>query len=419
MINNSQHLILCLLFAFCAQAQIGQFETSSDIGDPKVKGSSSYDEASQVYTVKGGGANIWFNHDDFHFLFKKISGDFILTANFELVGNEDGNAHRKTGWMIRESTEPDAVSVNSCVHGDGLSVLQWRVMRGAYMRDPQEEVFFPKQYFGETIIQLERIGKSITMRLAHPGEPLEDMGSIVLPELNDEVLIGPYVLAHDPEEKAIQEAKIWNVSIVRPVAPEWHPNPLVKTISHEGVSEGSKIEIVDVDSRKRKVIYKSEDRLSNPYFSKNGKEILFGTEGKTFQLSSTDGGNMQEVVEKTDVSEPNGKYVYYSDGVKSTNQIWRKKKDGSDETQMTHDLSHNRFPHVSPDGKYIAYIAFPHDSNPAKPEYFKQVSLEILPTDGGGAQTIAYFYGGKESFENYAWSPDGKSIVFSSQADVQ
>lgn len=206
MIKNIQILSLIIATTFTTYAQIGQFETALDIGNPKIKGSSVYDEASQTYTLKGGGENIWFNHDEFHFLFKKIKGDFILTANFELIGNEDGNGHRKTGWMIRETTEHDAVSINSCIHGDGLVVLQWRVMPGAYMRDPEEEIFFPKQYFGETIIQLERIGKTITMRLAHPGEPLEDMGSMTLPELKDEVLVGPYALAHDPDD--IQEARI-------------------------------------------------------------------------------------------------------------------------------------------------------------------------------------------------------------------
>ena len=207
MIRFVQCLVFLFLVTYSSYAQIGKFETALDIGDPKVKGSSTYDELSQTYTLKGGGANIWFNHDDFHFLFRKIKGDFILTANFELVGNEDGNAHRKTGWMIRESTDPDAVSVNSCVHGDGLSVLQWRLMRGAYMRDPQEEVFFPKQYFGEVIIQLERIRAKITMRLAHPREPLEDMGSIELPELSDEVLIGPYALAHILMKKIYKKLK--------------------------------------------------------------------------------------------------------------------------------------------------------------------------------------------------------------------
>ncbi len=414
MIKNIQILGLIILSTYTSYAQIGQFETALDIGGPKIKGSSVYDEATQTYTLKGGGENIWFNHDEFHFLFKKIKGDFVLTANFELIGNEDGNDHRKTGWMIRETTEPDAVSINSCIHGDGLAVLQWRVMPGAYMRDPEEEIFFPKQYFGETIIQLERIGKTITMRVAHPGEPLEDMGSMTLPELKDEVLVGPYALAHDPND--IQEARVWNVSITTPMAPEWHPNPLVKTMSHEGLEMPSKIEIIDLASRKRQVIHTSDVLLGAPYFSENGNNVLFAQGAKTFELPIK-GGVVEEAANPNKIISKKGKYIYYSEGNNSTNQIWRKKLDGSDVTQMTHNLDHARFPHVSPNGKWVTYISFPHDSNPKEPAAFQSVTLKILPTDGGSDKTIAYFIGGKGSFENYAWSPDSKSLVFQSNGE--
>lgn len=126
--------------------QYGQFGMAMDIGNPKIKGSSFYIESTQTDTLNGGGGNIWLNHDDFHFLFKKISGDFILTANIELIGNNEGNGHRKTGWMIREDTDADAVSINSCLHGDGLTVLQWRSMR-AYMCDPRGRNFLSQAVF--------------------------------------------------------------------------------------------------------------------------------------------------------------------------------------------------------------------------------------------------------------------------------
>ncbi|HXO75670.1 MAG TPA: hypothetical protein VN824_10555, partial [Puia sp.] len=61
--------------AFCpahAQHQVGIFENSIDIGNPKVAGSASYDESTQSYSIKGGGSNIWFNRDEFHFVYKKI-----------------------------------------------------------------------------------------------------------------------------------------------------------------------------------------------------------------------------------------------------------------------------------------------------------------------------------------------------------
>jgi hypothetical protein len=409
-------LALLSLGLWTATAQIGQFTTSADIGNPTIKGSSTYEGESQTYTLKGGGYNIWFNHDEFQFLYRKIKGDFLLTANFQLVGSEQGNGHRKTGWMIRETTDHDAVSVNSCLHGDGLVVLQWRLMRGAYMRDPEEELFFPKPYFGESIIQVERISKCITMRIAHPGEPLEEMGSITLPELKDEVLVGPYVLAHDTN--SVQEARVWNVRISTPVPPDWHPNRQVKTISHEGIVLGSRLELLDVATGKRKVIQESSEKIGPPRFAKDGRDVWFEQAGRSYSLPVSGGKPEAITIEiSKDQPESDGRHVYFSDGKTGTRQIWRNKMDGSQPEQLTFELDHASFPHVSPDGKWVAYLAFPHDANPAQPVQYQRVSLKIMPTAGGAPKTVAFFYGGKGSLENPCWSPDSSSIVFVSSSE--
>ncbi len=412
-------ILQTVLFGLCLGnlvAQVGEFGAGVDVGSPKIKGSSAYDESSQTYTLKGGGYNIWFNHDEFHFLPKKLKGDFLLTANFQLIGNEKGNNHRKTGWMIRESTDHDAVSVNTCVHGDGLAVLQWRLMRGAYMRDPQEELFFPKPYLGEVVIQLERIGHTVTMRLAHPGEPLEEMGSVTLPELKDEVLVGPYVLAHDPD--GMQEARIWNVRIATPVPPDWHPNKLVKAASHEGVVLGSRLETVEVATGRRKVLFESAGRLASPAFSPDGREILFEQEGQTRTLSVA-GGTPQPTSATLPTEAPNSAtaYRYYRDDRTGTGQLWRSRADGSEPRQLTFDLDHAWFPHLSPDGKWLAYLAYPHEANPKRPVAYQRVALRVLPVDGGASRTVAYLFGGQGSLESPCWSPDGSRIVFVSNSE--
>jgi hypothetical protein len=404
-------IILFLVFLvsiMIASAQIGIFDTAADIGDPKMKGSSMYNESTQTYFLKGGGSNIWFNHDEFHFLFKKIKGDFIATANFKLTGNEDGNGHRKTGWMIRENTDHDAKGVNTCLHGDGLVVMQWRLMRGAYMRDPEEEVFFPKQYFGENIIQFERSGEYVTMRMAHPGEPLEEVGSAHFPDLNKELLLGLYSLAHDPND--IQEAKIWNVRISTPIDPDWHPNKLVKTISHEDVKFGSRVETVNVATGERETLVESDENISSATFAGNS-HVIFQKGMKSFNVPVM-GGAVNEIrtATETNSAQSDGIYTYFTKGKNSTNQIWRKK--GDLETQMTHDLDHVWNPYLSPDGKWLAYLSMSNMSNPAKLAGYQKAALKVMPTDGGAPKTVAYIFGGKDSFEKYAWSADGKSLVF-------
>jgi len=46
---------------FTQNTGVGIFDGQQDIGYVKHAGSSSYDESNQSYTIKGSGANIWFN----------------------------------------------------------------------------------------------------------------------------------------------------------------------------------------------------------------------------------------------------------------------------------------------------------------------------------------------------------------------
>jgi len=154
--------------------QTGIFQFGSDIGGTSLKGSSSYDQTTQEYSLKGSGYNIWFEKDEFYFLYNKIKGDFIITANFEFIG-EGKNKHRKTGIMIRESDGANAAHISATLHGDGLTVLQWRELKGAFMRDPEDEVFSTKSNYG--ILQIERSKNKIIMKAAHFGEPLQPIGS--------------------------------------------------------------------------------------------------------------------------------------------------------------------------------------------------------------------------------------------------
>ena len=105
--------------AIAQNIPIGIFRAASDIGNPKKSGSSLYNQADQSYTLKGGGYNIWFERDEFHYLFNTIKGDFILTANFEFVG-KGTELHRKTGWMVRESTDEKSPHITATMHGDEI-----------------------------------------------------------------------------------------------------------------------------------------------------------------------------------------------------------------------------------------------------------------------------------------------------------
>ncbi|MDB5133841.1 MAG: hypothetical protein JWP37_444 [Mucilaginibacter sp.] len=194
--------------AFAQTDTLGLFSNHLDIGHPKNAGTAQYDKVTHTYTLRGSGYNIWFNRDEFQYLFRKIKGDFTVTANFEFIGGK-GNGHRKIGWMIRQSTDDKSIHVSAVEHGDGLTVLQWRSITGENMKDPEGEIFFPEKTF--EVVQLQRIGKKIIMRVGHVGETLKTVGAHVMPNMPEDALVGLFICSHDPE--VTEEAKVWDVHI--------------------------------------------------------------------------------------------------------------------------------------------------------------------------------------------------------------
>jgi len=250
---------------------VGIFEDHADVGKPKIEGSTIYEVGTQTYSLKGSGYNIWFERDEFHYAYKKIKGDFILTANFAFVG-KGVDPHRKMGWMVRESLDENASHYSAVVHGDGLTVMQWRPLRGAFMRDPQDEIFAPKP--GYQVIQLERQGKNIIFRAAQVGEPLQMIGSTVMNDMPEEILAGLFLCSHNPDIS--EEAKVWNVRIDRPVPDDYNPN-------RDGWV-GCRMEILDVFTGMRKVIHESKGRFEAPNWMPDGKNLLFNENGSLYTI---------------------------------------------------------------------------------------------------------------------------------------
>ena len=110
-----------------------------------------YDASTGTYTLTGSGDNIWWAEDDFHYVWKKVSGDFSLSADIALLGT-GGEPHRKAVSMIRQTLDQDSAAVALAVHGDGLTSLQWRLTRGDNMHEVQANVKAP------TTVRVEKHG---------------------------------------------------------------------------------------------------------------------------------------------------------------------------------------------------------------------------------------------------------------------
>jgi Tol biopolymer transport system component len=95
-------------------------------------------------------------------------------------------------------------------------------------------------------------------------------------------------------------------------------------------------------------------------------------------------------------------------------QVWRMNADGTQQTQITTDLTRNAwFPHISPDGKQVIYIAYTKgDLQPGEHIGDKNVELLLIPAEGGEAKTVAKLYGGQGTINVNSWAPDSKRIAF-------
>src|SRR5688500_17304408 len=104
-----KYLLAMMMFAslqslIAQRANNGIFDANADIGDVFHRGSTVYNPATQEYLVTGSGANICGDHDELHFVWKKMKGDFILRANATFLG-KGTDPHRNTGWMVRSSLD--------------------------------------------------------------------------------------------------------------------------------------------------------------------------------------------------------------------------------------------------------------------------------------------------------------------------
>ncbi len=204
-------LLLAALATGAQPARVGEFEDQSDIGTSVRPGSASFDAARAAYTVTGGGENMWFASDAFHFVWKRLSGDVVLTAAVAFPA-PGGNPHRKAGLIIRQSLDPDAPYVDAVVHGDGLTALQFRAARGGNT----EEVRAPAM--SASIIRLERRGD--TFRL-FTGEDAAPGGSTAV-VLRDPVYVGLAVCSHEPDR---METAVFTGVKIEPLAPRRTERP--------------------------------------------------------------------------------------------------------------------------------------------------------------------------------------------------
>jgi TolB protein len=187
-------LLTCLLAAsaFAQTGKFGSFTNSSDVGVAPIKGAAEFDAATGQYKITGSGADIWAKADEFHYVWREMSGNFTVTASAKFL--TEGIGHRKAVIMLRKSLDTDSPFVHLAIHGDGTPAVQFRNTKG----DNVNTVDFPIEGPGTWKLKLARQGTTITVWLAKDGAPLRELGHTTN-QLGSPVLVGLGVASHTRE----------------------------------------------------------------------------------------------------------------------------------------------------------------------------------------------------------------------------
>jgi hypothetical protein len=190
-----RELVLLWMLAISAWSQAGKygaFTNADDVGAPPLKGSTQFDAVTGQYTITGTGTDIWGRADQFHYLWREMSGDFAVTATTKFL--TEGNPHRKAVIMLRKSLDTDSPFVHLAIHGDGTPAVQFRNTKA----DNTNTVDFPIEGPGTWKLKLVRQGTAITVWIAKDDGPLRELGHTVN-QLGSPILLGLGVSSHSRE----------------------------------------------------------------------------------------------------------------------------------------------------------------------------------------------------------------------------
>jgi hypothetical protein len=162
---------------------LGIFQGQSDIGGTLVPGSSSFDPLTRAYTIISAGYNIWYQRDEFRYVWKKMSGDVTLAADVSFPDTA-GYDDRKAVLVIRQSLDDDGKEAVVALHGGGLMHLAWRAKKGEMMTEMR--VNHRKDHRTDSLnvglakrIGIEKRGDSLTVWISMHGEPMHRVGESV------------------------------------------------------------------------------------------------------------------------------------------------------------------------------------------------------------------------------------------------
>jgi len=374
-------------------SKLGPFSDETDVGNVRKPGSAEYDSERGRFLIAGGGENMWFTNDAFHYVWKRVSGDLALTANVRWIGT-NGNPHRKACLVIRQTLDADSPYADVALHGDGLTSLQYRETKNGPTREIQANVSAPGR------VRLEKRGAYVSMSIATADEVMRPAGGSFRIQFHEPFYVGLGVCAH--ANNAIERAEFSRVEIAS-LPPLTGPPTNVQ----------STLEFISIASKDRRVVYQTGDHIEAPNWSHDGNWLLFNSKGRLWRMPVA--GGEPRTIDTGFATRCNNDHGISPDGtqlvISDQSQGDRRSRIyilpvGGGTPQRVTEAGPSYWHGWSPDGRTLAYCA----------ERNGEFDIYTIPV-AGGDETRLTTAPGLDDGPDY--SPDGQFIYFNSDRTGQ
>jgi Tol biopolymer transport system component len=250
----------------------------------------------------------------------------------------------------------------------------------------------PANVANADVIQMERKGNSYITSFARFGKPFEMVRASQI-DLGEEIYIGLFVSTDINEP--IEQAIFRDVRIVRPVKDDFvrGRDPF-----------GSLLEILDVASGHRQIVYRAEQVIEAPNWTRDGKALIFNRDGRLNRFELATG--TVTLIETGKVVRNNNDHVLSFDGSRlaisshgeedGLSRVYTVPVQGGQPKLVTPE-GPSYLHGWSPDGKLLVYTG----------QRIGQYDIYRIPVEGAEEEQLTNMPGLDDGPE---YTPDGKYI---------
>lgn len=361
------------------------FTGQGDIGPASRPGAAAYDAVRQAYTLTPPVADAASGPESSHFVWKRMAGNFIVTA--QVAAAAGGDPLPAAGWMARAALEPGAPFI--CARaGSGPAALQFRATPGGAVTEVQAGLS------GADVVQLERRGETFLLSVARFGEPFTTVQADV--PLDGDLYVGLFAGAQAGAAGAA--AVFHNMRVVKPAAPGFN---------RQTDPFGSRLELLDIASGRREVVYSTDEVIEAPNWTHDGAALIYNSGGRLYRFDLA--SRTHTVIDTGDAVRNNNDHVISFDGKmlaisnhdeQGISLVHIVPLAGGQPTRVT-PVGHSFLHGWSPDGQFLVYTGY-------RDGVFDIYRIAVT----GGAEERLTAGAGLDDGPEY--TPDGQYIYFNS-----